>query len=148
MNCPIADKAQAQLSEEILREIHSFLKENAPYYLATVDEYQARVRPMGTSNVFENRLYFQTGRSKGVYRQLKSRPRVEIAAFDGERWLRITGFAHEDDSTEAAESLLESYPHLRERYAPGDGNMAMFYLDISAAYLEDASSGLQTVLVS
>lgn len=137
-----------QLHEDVVREILMFLKENAPYYLATVDGYQARVRPMGTCILFEGKLYFQTARGKNIYRQLKSRPRVEIAAFDGNRWLRLTGFAHEDDCAEAAETLLESYPHLRGQYAPGDGNMAMFYLDISAACFEDISSGLQTVLIS
>lgn len=130
-----------------MEEILAFLKENRPYYLATIDGHQARIRPIGTCNLFEDRLYFQTGRSKDLYRQLKARPRVELAAFDGDRWLRVTAHAQEDDRLEAAESLLESYPHLRERYAPGDGNMTVFYLDITSAYFESASSGSKTVLV-
>ena len=66
-----------------MEEILAFLKENRPYYLATIDGYQARVRPIGTSNLFENKLYFQTSRDKDMYKQLKTSPRVEICAYDG-----------------------------------------------------------------
>lgn len=128
-------------------EILTFLKENKPFYLATVDGNQARLRPIGTSNLFEGKIYFQTGREKDMYAQLKKSPHVEIVAFDGNQWLRITAYAIEDERVEAAEALLENYPRLRERYAPGDGNTTVFYLDIESAYYDSNAAESKTILI-
>lgn len=130
-----------------MEEILAFLKENRPYYLATIDGYQARVRPIGTSNLFENKLYFQTSRDKDMYKQLKASPRVEICAYDGNRWLRIAAHAYEDDRVEALEALLENYPRLRERYLSGDDTVTTFYLDIDSAYFDSNSSEPKVVLI-
>lgn len=131
-----------------MEEILAFLKENKPYYLATVDGDQARVRAIGTIHEFEDRLYFQTSRDKDMYDQLKANPNVEICAYDGSRWLRITARALEDERVEAIESLLENYPRLRRRYTPGDGKATVFYLDISSAYFDSNSDEPKTVIVS
>ena len=56
-----------------------FLKEAETYYLATVEGDQPRVRPFGTVNVFEGKLYIQTGKSKPVSQQLAANPKAEIA---------------------------------------------------------------------
>ena len=37
-----------------------FLKDAETYYLATVEGDQPRVRPFGTANIFEGKLYIQT----------------------------------------------------------------------------------------
>ena len=41
--------------------VYDFLKECGTYYLATDDNGQPRVRPFGTVNEFEGKLYIQTG---------------------------------------------------------------------------------------
>ena len=52
-----------------MEEAYEFLKETAPtYYLATVEDGNPRVRPFGTIDLYEGRLYIQTGKSKKVYR--------------------------------------------------------------------------------
>ena len=56
-----------------------FLKDAQTYFLATVDGDQPHVRPFGTAEIFEGRLYIQTGKSKNVYKQLKANPRPKSA---------------------------------------------------------------------
>lgn len=38
-------------------EVYEFLKEAQTYYLATVEGDQPRVRPFGTVDIFEDKLY-------------------------------------------------------------------------------------------
>ena len=78
----------------MMKEGYEFLKEAGVYYLATVDGDQPRVRPFGTVDLFEDKLYIQTGKVKAVARQMKANPKVEISAMaqDG-RWIRVTAEA-------------------------------------------------------
>ena len=64
-----------------MERVVKFLKEAGTYYLATVDGDQPRVRPFGTVNVFEGKLYIQTGKVKDVSKQIHANPKVEISAF-------------------------------------------------------------------
>ena len=61
-----------------MEEIYEFLKENHTYYLATVEGDQPRVRPFGTIDLFEGKLYIQTGKKKNVSRQMHANGKVEI----------------------------------------------------------------------
>ena len=47
-----------------MEKVYEFLKNAGIYYLATVEEDQPRVRPFGTVNIFEGKLYIQTGKVK------------------------------------------------------------------------------------
>ena len=49
-----------------MEEVKNFIKECGAYFLATVDGDQPRVRPFGTVNIFEGKLYIQTGTFKNV----------------------------------------------------------------------------------
>ena len=49
-----------------MKEVYQFLKSCGVYYLATVEGNQPRVRPFGTVDLFENKLYIQTGKVKAV----------------------------------------------------------------------------------
>ncbi len=116
-----------------MKTVLDFLKKTGTYYLATVDENQPRVRPFGTINLFDGKLYIQSGRKKEVAKQIKANPKVELSAFDGDKWIRITAKLVEDDRAEAQESLLEAYPNLRNRYAVNDGNNIVYYLKDAVA---------------
>lgn len=111
-----------------MNEVYDFLKACKTYYLATVDGDQARVRPFGTVDIFDGALTIQTGKVKDVSKQIHKNPKVEICCFDGKKWLRISAIAVEDDRIEAVEHMLESYPHLKAMYKPGDGNSEVFKL--------------------
>lgn len=116
-----------------MREIYEFLKKAGTYYLATCENGQPRVRPFGTVNIYKDRLYIQTGRSKAVSRQLHANPRLELCAMLDGRWLRLEASAVEDDDREARASMLEAYPELKALYSPDDGNTEVWYLRNAAA---------------
>ncbi|NLB81321.1 MAG: NimC/NimA family protein [Clostridiaceae bacterium] len=98
------------------------------YYIATVDGDHPRVRPFGTVDIFEGKLYIQTGRKKNVSKQMHENPKIEICAIMGGKWLRVAATAVSDDNIEAEKHLLAAYPELAEMYKPGDGNNEVFYL--------------------
>ena len=128
-----------------MQEVYAFLRKAGTYYLATVEGDQPRVRPFGTVDLFEGRLYFQTGRSKKVADQLKDNPRVELCAFDGSTWLRVSAQAVLDDRLEAQQHMLEAYPSLQAMYAPGDGNTQVYYLKNAAATFSSFTQPPRTV---
>ena len=59
-----------------MNEVYEFLKRCGVYYLATVEGDQPRVRPFGTMDIFEGKLYIQTGKKKPVAHQMKANPKV------------------------------------------------------------------------
>lgn len=118
-----------------MEEALKFLKEAGTYYLATVEGSQPRVRPFGTVNMFEGRLYIQTGKVKAVSRQLHANPRAELCAFKDGEWIRISGELIEDDRVEARQSMLDAYPDLQKMYAADDGNTEVFYFQNATAVI-------------
>ena len=111
----------------------SFLKEAGVYYLATVEGDQPRVRPFGTANIFEGKLYIQTGKVKPCSKQILANPKVEICAFHQGAWVRIAGRLAEDDRVAAKKSMLDAYPELRGMYDENDGNTQVFYFEDAVA---------------
>ena len=47
-----------------MEEVKNFIKECGAYFLATVDGDEPKVRPFGTIEIFEGKLYIQTGKSR------------------------------------------------------------------------------------
>ena len=119
-----------------MEEVYKFLKETAPtYYLATVDGDQPRVRPFGTVDLFEGKLYIQTGKSKDVYKQIEANPKVEICACAGLEWLRLAGELVPDDRIEAKKHMLDAYPQLRRMYDENDDNtIVLYFKDATATF--------------
>ena len=116
-----------------MEKIYEFLKNCETYYLATSDSGQPRVRPFGTIDLFEGKLYIQTGKVKEVSRQMKADPRIEICGMDGGRWIRVTAKAVLDERVEAQKHMLDAYPSLQKMYHPGDGNTEVFRLEEGTA---------------
>lgn len=119
-----------------MKEVYEFLKNCGVYYLATAEGDQPRVRPFGTIDLFEDKLYIQTGKVKAVAQQMKTNPKVEISAMaqDG-RWIRITAEAVLDDNIKAQEHILDAYPNLKAMYTAGDGNTEVYYLKNAVAQI-------------
>jgi uncharacterized pyridoxamine 5'-phosphate oxidase family protein len=116
-----------------LKEVYDFLKNCNTYFIATVDGDQPRVRPFGTVNLFENKLYIQTGKKKAVSQQMKKNPRVEICAMKEGRWIRIQAVTVEDDRVEPKQSMLDAYPNLKQLYSATDSNTQVLYLKDAVA---------------
>lgn len=118
-----------------MKEVYEFLKKCGTYYIATVEGDQPRVRPFGTIDLFEDKLYFQTGLVKPVAKQLAANPRVELSGMVDGKWIRLSGEAVLDERVEAQEHMLDAYPNLRGMYQPGDGNTAVYYLKNATAQI-------------
>ena len=121
------------------------LKEAEVYYLATADGDQPRVRPFGTVNVFEGKLYIQTGKVKDVSKQIHLNPKVEICAFKNGEWLRIAGKLVEDDRREARQAMLDAYPSLQGMYSADDGNTEVFYIEDALATFSSFTAAPETI---
>lgn len=126
-------------------EVYQFLKKVEVYYLATIEGDQPRVRPFGTVNIFEGKLYVQTGLSKPVAKQILANPKVELSAFDGSQWLRVAGKLRHDDRLEPQEQMLAAYPALKDMYTVGDGNSAVFYFEDAVATFSSFTTEPKTV---
>lgn len=116
-----------------MQEVYGFLKKCGVYYLATVEGDQPRVRPFGTVDIFEGKLYIQTGKSKEVSKQLQANPKAEICAFADGKWLRVSGKLIRDDRYEAKKHLLDNYPELKNMYSPEDDNTEVLYFEDATA---------------
>ena len=116
-----------------MKRVLDFLKNAEVYYLATVEGDQPRVRPFGTVNGFEGKLYIQTGKVKPTSKQLAVNPKVEVCAFKDGAWIRVACELVEDDRFEAKKSMLDAYPNLRGMYSEDDGNTQVFYMKNAVA---------------
>ena len=121
-----------------------FLKEAGTYYLATVDKDQAHVRPFGTAEIFEGRLYIQTGKVKNVYKQLIANPKAEICAFKDGQWIRIVCELIPDDRIEPKKDMLDKNPTLRSMYNESDDNTIVFYLRNATATISSFTADPDT----
>ncbi|MBM6869798.1 pyridoxamine 5'-phosphate oxidase family protein [Pseudoflavonifractor phocaeensis] len=128
-----------------MEEVYQFLKACGTYYLATMEGEQPRVRPFGTVDLFNGQLTIQTGRKKEVAQQMLRSPKVELCAFDGERWLRLAATAVEVREVAAQAHMLDAYPNLRAMYAPGDGNTIIFALTDATATFSSFTEASRTV---
>ena len=128
-----------------MERVCSFIKEAQTYYLATVDGDQPRVRPFGTINIFEGKLYIQTGRVKDVAKQLAANPKAEICAFKDGVWLRVAGELVDDYRVEPKKAMLEAYPELRRMYDPEDGNTEVLYFKNAKATFSSFTAAPETV---
>ncbi len=118
-----------------MKEVCQFLKDAGVYYLATVEGDQPRVRPFGTIEIFEDKLYIQTGKSKDVSKQIQKNPKVELCCFDGASgsWLRLAGELVRDDRREPKVDMLEHYPELKNMYSADDDNTEVLYFKNATA---------------
>jgi uncharacterized pyridoxamine 5'-phosphate oxidase family protein len=121
------------LGGSFMKEVYDFLKKCQTYYLATIDGDQPRVRPFGTIDIFENKLYIQTGKVKDVSKQMQANPKIEISAYDGVEWIRVTATVVRDERIEAKQHMLDQYPELQELYKADDDNTEVLYLKDATA---------------
>ena len=116
-----------------MNEVYDFIKACGTYYLATVEGGQPRNRPFGTINIFDGKLYIQTGKSKEVSKQIQKNPKVEICCFKDGKWLRLAGELVRDDRREAKADMLEHYPELKGMYSADDNNTEVLYFKNAVA---------------
>ena len=128
-----------------MQEVYEFLKNCGTYYLATVDGDQPRVRPFGTVDIFEGKLYIQTGKVKDVSKQLQKNPKAEICAFANGTWVRVAGELIRDDRIEAKQHMLDAYPALQGMYKADDDNTEVLYFRNATATFTSFGAAPKTV---
>ena len=128
-----------------MNEIYEFLKQAGTYYLATVEGDQPRVRPFGTVDLFEGRLYIQTGKVKPVSKQIHANPKVEICAFMEGKWIRVAGELAADERVEAKKHMLDAYPALQGMYKADDDNTEVLYFRNATATFASFGGAPKTV---
>ena len=128
-----------------IEKVCKFLEESGTYYLATVDGDQPRVRPFGTVNIFDGKLYIQTGKIKPCSKQMAANPKIEICAFTGGEWIRVAATAVNDDRIEAKESMLDAYPNLKNMYKADDDNTQVLWLKDATATISSFTKPAKTI---
>ena len=128
-----------------IEKVCSFIKDAQTYYLATVDGDQPRVRPFGTINIFEDKLYIQTGRCKDVAKQIAANSKVELCAFKDGVWLRLAGELVDDNRVDPKKAMLDAYPDLRAMYDPEDDNTEVLYFKNATATFSSFTAAPETV---
>lgn len=128
-----------------MHEVYEFLKKCNVYYLATVEGDQPRVRPFGTVDIFEDKLYIQTGKQKPVAHQMKANPKVELSGMAEGKWIRVTAEAVLDERLAPQEHMLAAYPMLQAMYQPGDGNTEVYWLKNATAQICSFTEPTQTI---
>ena len=128
-----------------MKRVYDFLKKASVYYLATLEGDQPRVRPFGTINEFEGKLYIQTGKIKPTSRQIADKPKAELCAFVDNSWIRIACELVEDDRFEARKSMLDAYPNLRSMYDENDGNTQVFFMKNAVATISSFGSAPEVI---
>ena len=116
-----------------MEEVYEFLKQCGTFYIATEEGNKPRVRPFGVVNIFEGKLYIQTGKSKKVSKQMQINSNVEICGFIDGKWIRVECKVVRDDRREAKVSMLEANPILKNMYSADDDNTEVLYLEKAKA---------------
>ena len=116
-----------------MEEVFKFLKKCGVFYLATEEGNLPRVRPFGAINIYEGKLYIQTGKSKNVSKQMQINPNVEISGFVDGKWIRLDGTVVRDDRYEAKADMLDNNPELKSMYSADDDNTEVLYFENAKA---------------
>ena len=105
-----------------MQEIIAFLSQNREGMLATVENRKPRVRPFQFQYLVNERLYFCTGRSKDVFRQIKENLAVEFSSMSGDmmRFVRVEGTVIMDDNRDVKEKIIAENPLVASIYRSAD----------------------------
>ena len=116
-----------------MEEVFNFLKQCKVFYLATEEGTKPRVRPFGAINIYDGKLYIQTGKCKNVSKQMQENPYVEISGMADGDWIRLEGKVVRDDRIEAKTSMLDANPELKSMYSAEDDNTEVLYFENAKA---------------
>ena len=116
-----------------MEDVFNFLRQCGVFYLSTLDNGKPRVRPFGTINIFDGKLYILTGKIKDVSKQIQKNPNVEICGVLGDNWLRVEGKLVRDERREAKQSMIDANPGIESMYSADDDNTEVLYFENAKA---------------
>lgn len=114
-----------------LEQVSKELQDCGYYFLATVEEDQPRVRPIGLQFIDDGKLYFAVGEFKQCYKQMKANPKVEICGCNTKTntTIRVSGKATFVKDEKLVEKIFTIIPDLKKIYDGKERIIAPFYLD-------------------
>ena len=120
-----------------IEKIDKILTEAEVFYLSTVDGDKPKVRPLGFHMLDENKIYFGVGTFKEVDKQMEKNPNIEIAAWNGEHFLRYYGTANLAKNEKIVEKTFEIMPEIKEIYESNGWEMGTFFIDNATAEIRN-----------
>ena len=120
-----------------IQKIDDLITRAEVFYLATVNGDKPKVRPLGFHLLYEDKIYFGVGTFKEVYKQMQENPNVEIAAWDGEHFLRYYGIANLDKNDAVVEKAFELMTDIKQVYEANGWEMGVFFLDKATAEIRN-----------
>ncbi len=122
-----------------MEQVVKFLQENNSGYLATVEAGKPKVRPFQFMLEDGGKLYFCTGNTKAVYRQLKANPSFEFSSSSPNySWIRLSGDANFSSDTTIKEKILKISPLVKSLYQTADNPaFEIFYVEHGIATIAD-----------
>lgn len=129
---PAANNGATQKETQVMTRIDDLLTASKAFFLATVDDDQPKLRPLGSHHIVDGKVWFGVGEFKNVYRQLAANPKCEFVALqpNGGKWLRWTGravFAEGAERERLEEVFLKAAPGLRKIYDKSPGKRMMCF---------------------
>ena len=129
-----------------MQEAYDFLQTANVYFLATAEKDQPRVRPFGTCAIFNDNIYILTDKEKDVSKQIEANPKIELCAYRGSDWIRITAEAVRDDRPESIHYMLNRYQQYVDSYAIDYENAGVFYLQNVIATFTSFEEGIYRMM--
>ena len=118
----------------MMNKIVEELKKVKVFYVATVSNGGARVRPFSSVCEFEGNAYICTGNQKDFFKQVTANPQIELCGmYDQTSWLRVTATAVCDGRVEARRAMLADPTGPSMLYTEDDGIFTVFRLDNAKA---------------
>ncbi len=96
------------------QQIIEFINKNPACFLATCDKKQPRVRGMLTYKADQTGIWFHTGRTKDLSKQIAANPNVELCYFDAgtNTQIRVTGKAKIVEDLDLKKQIAKDRPFL------------------------------------
>lgn len=120
-----------------IEKVDKILTDAEVFYLATVDGDTPKCRPLGFHLLHDEKIYFGVGTFKAVYQQLQANPKLEVVAWNGDKFLRYYGTANLDKNEEVVQKAFEIMPDIKEVYEANGWEMGVFYIDDATAEIRN-----------
>jgi uncharacterized pyridoxamine 5'-phosphate oxidase family protein len=125
-----------------MNEVVKFLTENPVQYFATVGlDGRPKVRPFKFMLEQGGKLYFCTGNTKPVYKEIQKQPWVEICSCSPAfAWIRLSGKVVFSKDLSIKKTIFAQNELLKTIYqSPENPGFELFYLDGAKAVIADMS---------
>ena len=120
-----------------IKIVDDFLETVEVFYLATADGDQPKCRPFGIHILQDDKIYFTAGTFKDVFKQILANPKVEIVAYDGDKFLRYYGIAKVVKNDYVVEKAFEGIEEVKKIFDDKNLELGVYYLDNATAEIRN-----------